>query len=162
MNEHDIAEAFDFELQLTKLLLKDEAWKHEPKRFILSNAKLSKALPNGVVRISDKYIGTRDYVDLRYDLRCLFADMHCGFVKRDKFLWQRIAKKLGAITETDAIDLTECELCGKLTPLTRTKRCMVCRQIEEAVLKNPALARKILAQFDIARKVLNQHEGVKK
>ncbi len=156
MNEYELKEAFDFELELAKILLKDDPWKYKFKVMKFTKAKHNSVYRNGTIQLSiTKYDEATKFKELRDDIRCLFADLHSGFAKRDKFLWQHAAENLGVIDEIDAIDLSKCELCGKLTPLTRTKRCLKCKKIEEAVLSDPERARKILATFDVARKVLH-------
>lgn len=156
MNEYDIKETLDFELALAELVLEDERWQYKFRELRFTTNKKSRVDRQGRLYISlPLYEDSRDYKALRIDIRHLFADLHCGFASRNNFVWHRIAKKLNAIQEITAEDLAECELCNTLTPLTKSKRCPKCKKIEEAVLADPEGARKILAQFDIARKVLN-------
>jgi hypothetical protein len=154
MNEFEIHEAFTFELQLAQILLADEPWTHKFKELKIKPVKASKAERNGTVTLSS----LQDFHELRDDIRSLLTDLHTGFIPRDKFLWQRIAKKLDLGIDKEANDLAECKLCGQLTVLNTTKRCPKCKSIEEAVLRDPESARKILATFDIARKVLTRLE----
>ena len=154
MNEQDIQETFDFELLLAELLLKGNKWKYKCRGLAFTTAK-SKT-NRGIIYINPKiYINSRDFTALRNEIRYFFIALHSGFANQDKFLWQRSAKKMGLITIITANDYAECELCQTLTPLTTTKRCIKCREIEKAVLKDPERARKILAQFDTARKILD-------
>lgn len=44
-----------------------------------------------------------------------------------------------------------CGLCGKPTMMTGTKRCDPCWHVERAVLSDPELARRILADLDKER-----------
>lgn len=159
MNEQDIQETFDFELLLAELLLKDDEWKRKPKGLQFTT-KYSVVNRHNIMYISTtKYANSRDFTALRNEIRYFFVALHSGFANQDKFIWQRSAKKMGLITKITANDYAECELCQILTPLTTTKRCIKCREIEKAVLKDPERARKILATFDIARKVLNSMEN---
>lgn len=41
-----------------------------------------------------------------------------------------------------------CGLCGKPTPMTGTKRCDACWELEMRVRADPELTRRILAQYD--------------
>ncbi len=142
MNAQEITDAFEFELTLAKLLLRGEPWKHKVKALELTNGGKASVTKAGIVKIplNNEY----DSHALQYELRHLFTDMHCGFLKRKNFCWQRIAKKLGIAIQKEAIDMAECDLCKRLTPLTMTKRCIPCRTLENAIHAAPNLARKIL------------------
>ena len=48
----------------------------------------------------------------------------------------------------DHEETVPCELCGKPTPMTFTKRCDPCWELEQRIHSDPALARKILAAMD--------------
>ena len=142
MNEDELREAFHFELALACILLKNTQWVHTFKRLKFTKAKLGKAHRNGTVQLSTTtYDGP---AALRTTIRCFLTDLHSGFAKPHKFRWQRTAKILGLITECDADDIAECELCHNLTPLTKTKRCLTCKKVEEAVKLAPEIARKVL------------------
>jgi len=144
MNEQEIIETFEFELQIVKLILKNEPWACKFKKLRISIAKNSFAQPNGTINISNKYLSNREYAQLRHTIRCLLTDLITNFRKRDKFVWQRIAKKIGAIKNTKAQDMCECKLCGTITQLVMTELCYTCKKIHDAVLLAPHIAKKVL------------------
>jgi hypothetical protein len=49
---------------------------------------------------------------------------------------------------TDSRPRVPCGLCGTPTPMTGTKRCDACWELEHRVQSNPELARKILAAME--------------
>jgi len=46
-----------------------------------------------------------------------------------------------------------CEICGRLTTMTGTKRCDACWELEQRILAAPAIAAKILARVRARRKL---------
>ena len=141
IEEHTIIDAVDFQLELSKILF-TRPWKCKFKEVRFTKSKDSKAERNGIIRIS--YDKCHDYKTLIHEINCLLVDLHTNLAKRNSFLWQHPAKELGLIAEVTADDYAECELCGCLTPLTRSKRCVPCRRMEEDIKQWPDVARKIL------------------
>lgn len=48
-------------------------------------------------------------------------------------------------------ELVPCELCSDPTPMSGTKRCDRCWELEGRIEMNPDLARKVLARLDAKR-----------
>ena len=150
MNAQEIRETYEFELALAGLMMKGERWECKPKELRFTSCTKSRATRTGIIYLSvHKYVfdeckDVKDYQALRHDIRHIFADLHCGFANRENFVWQRIAKKLGAVKENTATDLCECDLCGTLSPLVKAKRCIDCRKLEIAIIANPKIAYQIL------------------
>lgn len=52
------------------------------------------------------------------------------------------------------VESVSCELCGAATPMTGTKRCHRCWELERRVKADPELAGKILAQLEAGNTVV--------
>ena len=159
MNDHQyISDAVEFELKLCSLILKDEPWKIPLREVKFTKSERSWADDKGVMKIST--IGHETHAELREQILTCFVDLHTNFAPRDRFMWQRVAKRIGLMPTILAVDVCECQYCGMLTPLTRTKRCIQCRKVEDAVRSNPDLAEQVLKSIQALEFTEEEKYGV--
>ena len=141
----ELQDAVDFEVELTKLVLK-RSWAHEYTSMTVVSGK-SDATVGGVIKLSDKWLDSEDRSALSNDIKHQIAHLISGISQEHNFPWQFIANKLyvkSDLIKLRAKEVEECELCGEFTMLVKSKRCHQCKMIEDAVLLNEKVALKVL------------------
>jgi len=149
MLQSDIQDVIDFEIALTKIVLKRN-WAHPYTAFSLVKGK-SSATVSGVIRLTDKHLLSEDRNALQNDVRHQIAHLITGVRHKHSFSWQYIANKLlveSRHIRITAKEVTECKLCGKLTVLVRSQRCPSCKAIEDVVRNNKETVLKILELYN--------------
>lgn len=142
----DIQEAFEFEWELARILLKHQHCMYPFTEIIFVKRGNNLITASGQVRINiTQYEDNR--TNLRNDMKFLVASLYTGIQQHHKYHWQKIAHKLGALKEITAEDMCECKYCGDLTPLTMVKMCVPCKRVYDAVSAEPKLAAQILDEL---------------
>lgn len=148
MLKNELQDAVDFEVQLTKLLLK-RSWVHDYANMIVVSGK-SDATVGGVIKLTDKWLESDDRVALSHDIKHQIAHLITGVSHGHNFNWQFIANKLyckDELIELKAKEVKECTYCGRFTVLTHSSLCSQCKTIKDAILLDEDVALKIL--YDI-------------
>lgn len=145
MLKQEIQDAVDFEVALTKLVIK-RSWAHNYTALKIVSGK-SSATVSGVIKLTDTH---DDSVALRNDIRHQIAHLITGVKCGHNFAWQFMANKLGVTSEhikLKAKETVECTYCGEYTVFVKSRMCHTCKQIHETVTANPELTRKILEEL---------------
>ena len=148
MLENELQDAVDFEVQLTKLVLK-RSWAHPYKSMTVVSGK-SGATVSGVIQLTDKWLLSEDRAGLSNDIKHQIAHLVAGVRHEHTFSWQFIANKLYVKSKyitLKAKETRECELCGTLTVFVNPPRCHQCKSIEDAVTSNPDVAAAVLQKL---------------
>lgn len=140
MNKDDIREAWEFQLQLAQVLLTGK-WRITPGKVKFSSTVKPAIAKDGTVTLSNSYNSSRE---MRTSMNILLVDAFTGKRSHENFIWQIWAKKMCLIQDITADDMCYCKHCDNITPLTRTKVCVPCRSVIQAVTSNPELARQTL------------------
>lgn len=135
------------ELWIAEQIFPDEPWITKFNRTKVTTAKSCRAERNGTIIIPMFYLQWDNASALRKELRPLIIDLMSGFEKRDKFKWQRLAKKMNLVKTITAEDMCECVYCGELTAFTRSETCHPCMQLEKLITKWPDKAKLVIENY---------------
>lgn len=145
MLKSELQDAVDFEIQLTKLLLK-RSWAHDYTSMIVVSGK-SDATVGGVIKLTDKWLESEDRSALSHDIKHQIAHLISGVSQKHSFAWQFIANKLyckDELIKLKAKEVKECKYCGRFTVLLSSGLCNQCKTIKDAILLDENVAFKIL------------------
>ena len=145
MLKQDILDAVDFEVSLTKLVLK-RTWAHKHTTTLIHTGK-SSATVSGVIKLTDKHLLADDYTTLQNDIRHQIAHLVTGITHKHDFSWQYIANKLqvqSSLIRLNVKEVEECKYCNTFTVLAVSKMCHQCKTIHDAILLDENIALKIL------------------
>ena len=145
MNKQDLQDAVDFEVQLTKLVLK-RSWAHDYTSMTVITGK-SSATVSGIIKLTDKHLESEDRSALSNDIKHQIAHLISGVSNKHNFSWQFIANKLyvkSELIKLKAKEVKECKYCNRLTVLAHSGLCHQCKTIKDAILLDESVALKIL------------------
>jgi hypothetical protein len=145
----EIQDAVDFEVRLTKLILK-RAWAHEYTSVKVASGK-SDATVSGVIKITDKHLLSDDHEALTNDVRHQIAHLISGIKCGHNFNWQYIANKLlvkSDLIKLKAKEVVECVYCGEFTVFTKLKMCNTCMKVHEVITNHPKTVKLILNKLE--------------
>ena len=149
MLKQDIEEAVDFEVSLTKLVLK-RTWAHKHTNTQVVTGK-SSATVSGVIKLTDKHLLADDYTTLQNDIRHQIAHLVTGITHKHDFSWQYIANKLqvqSSLIRLNVKEVEECKYCNTFTVLAVSKMCHQCKTIYDAVSLNTDIAYAIITEIE--------------
>jgi hypothetical protein len=149
MELSELQDAVDFEVKLTKLILK-RAWAHEYTSMMVVAGK-SVATVSGVMKLTDKHLLGDDHGALANDIKHQIAHFISGIRNEHNFNWQFIANKLGVTSELIELrvkEVQECRYCGEFTVLVKARMCHKCKTMYDAVSINTDLAYLIITDIE--------------